>query len=74
MTRSMRDWPRWVLRIAAAAIAVVFVAAHGVMLYGMASRSALPLAALASGMVIMAVLKHLGVFGALVAALRRRFF
>jgi len=74
MTRALRDWHRWALRLAVAAIAVVFVAAHGAMLYGVSSGSALPFAALASGMVVMAVLKHLGPLGALWAALRRRLF
>jgi len=74
MTRAMKDWHRWAFRLAVAAVAVAFVAAHGVMLYGLASSSALPIAALASGMVIMAVLKHLGLIGALFAAIRRRFF
>jgi hypothetical protein len=74
MTRSIKDGHRWAFRLAVAAIAVSFVAAHGAMLYDAASRSALPFAALASGMVIMAVLKHLGLIGALFAALRRRFF
>lgn len=73
MMRAINDWHRWVLRFAVAAIAVAFVAAHGVMLYDLASGSALPFAALASGMVVLAVLKHLGVIGALWAALRRRF-
>jgi hypothetical protein len=57
-----------------AAIAVAFVAAHGVMLYGMGSGNALPIAAFASGMVVLAVLWHLGLFAALWAALRRHFF
>jgi hypothetical protein len=74
MTRSMKDWQRWAFRLALAAIAVAFVAAHGAVLYGVVSESAVPFAALASGMVIMAALKHLGLVGALWAALRRRFF
>lgn len=74
MTRSIRDWPRWALRLGVAIIAIAFVAAHGVVLYDLASGAALPVAAFASGMVVLAVLKHLGLFGALVAALRRRFF
>ena len=74
MTGSARDWHRWAFRLAVAALAAAFIAAHGMMLYNLASGTALPLAALASGMVIMAVLKHLGLFGALWAALRRRFF
>jgi len=47
---------------------------HGMMLYGVGSHSALPVAALASGMVALAVLKHLGLIGALLATIRRRFF
>ncbi len=74
MTPAIRHWRRWSLRLALAMGVVGLLATHGMMLYGMASRSALPVAALASGMAIMAVLKHLGLFGALLAALRRRFF
>lgn len=73
MTRAMKHRHGWALRLAVAAIAVAFVAAHGVMLYDLASGSALPIAALASGMVVLAVLKHLGLIGALWAALRRHF-
>jgi hypothetical protein len=73
MTRAVNDWHRWALRLAVAAIAVVFVAAHGALLYDMASGNALPVAAFASGMVVLAVVKHFGLFGALLAALRRRF-
>jgi hypothetical protein len=71
MTRATKDRHRWALRLAVAALAVVFVAAHAMMLY---SGAALPLAAFASGMVVLAVLWHLGIFAALCAALRRRFF
>ena len=74
MTRAIKDWHRWALRFAVAVIAVAFVAAHGAMLYGVASGSALPIAAFASGMVVLAVLKHLGLIGALWAAVRRRLF
>ena len=44
---------------------MAFVAAHGVMVYDLALGSAVPIAALASGMVILAVLKHLGLIGVL---------
>ena len=74
MTHSMRKWHHWALRLAVVVLVVAFVAAHGVMLYDLASGTALPLAAFASGMVVLAVLKHLGLLGALWAALQRRFF
>jgi hypothetical protein len=74
MTRSVKGWQRFALRLAVALIAVVFVTAHGAMLYRMATGSALPFAAVASGMMVLAALKHLGLFGALWAAFRRRFF
>lgn len=74
MTHSIKDWRRWPLRLVVITVALVFLAAHGAMLYGLASRAMLPAATLVSGMVILAVLKHLGVIGALVAAIRRRFF
>jgi hypothetical protein len=74
MTRSIRDWRRWALRLAIATGVAGFAAMHGMMLYDVASHSALPVAALASGMVALAVLKHLGLIGALLATIRRRFF
>lgn len=74
MTRAIKDWQRWALRLAIAAIAVTFVAAHAALIYDLASGNALPVAALASGMVVLAVLKHLGLIGALWTGLRRRFF
>jgi hypothetical protein len=74
MTLPLKDWRWWMLRLAAAMLALAFVAAHGAMLYGLASQAALPVATLASGMVILAVLKHLGLIGAVFAAIRRRFF
>lgn len=74
MTRAMKDWHRWVLRFVVAILAAGFVAAHGLVIYGAASGAALPLAGFASGMIVIAMLKHLGLLGALWAALRRRFF
>ena len=73
MTRAMKDW-RWVMRLSGVTLAVAFVAAHGMMLYDEASGAAVPFAALVSGMAVLAVLKHLGLFAALFAAIRRRFF
>jgi len=49
----------------------VLVAAHGVILYYAASHTALPFA-LASGVLLLVVVKHLGLFGPVFALVRRR--
>lgn len=70
----LNDWRRWLLRLGVVTTIVALLAAHGAMLYGVASHIAVPTATLVSGMVILVVLKHLGLLGALFAAIKRRFF
>lgn len=71
---AINDWRRWLLRLAVAGVAVAMLAAHGAMLYGVASHAAVPTAMVLSGMAVLVVLKHLGLLGALLAAIKRRFF
>jgi membrane protein YdbS with pleckstrin-like domain len=60
-------WPvhRWMLRAAVG----VLIAAHGTILYYVSSHATVSIAAAA---VILVVIKHLGLFGPLLAWFRRR--
>lgn len=71
---TIKDWRRWALRLAALTALAALLAAHGAMLYEVVSRAAIPTATLLSGMVVVIALKHLGLLGAFVAAIKRRFF
>ena len=53
------------------AIAVVLVAGHGVILYYFSSHLALS-SAVVAGVVVVAVIKHVGLLGSLYGLLRRR--
>lgn len=59
--------------VALAALALAMIIGHGVLLYRGASHSPAPLAALGIGMVALALLKHVGALGALLAIVKRRF-
>jgi len=66
---------RHLLRLALiAAVALAFLGGHAAMIDQVSSRALMPVAALASGVVVLAVLWHLGLLGALLALLRRRLF
>ena len=52
------------------AVAVIFVAAHGLAFYFL--RHLALSATVASGVIILIVLKHLGIFGSLYALIQRR--
>ena len=71
---AIKDWRRWLLRLGAVTGVVILITAHGAVIYGVVSQIALPTATLVSGMVVLVVLKHLGLLGALFAAIKRRFF
>jgi len=61
---------RWLVhRLILLAAVGVFVAAHGAILYYVSSHATVSIAAAA---VILVVIKHLGLFGPLLAWLRRR--
>lgn len=63
------------LRISAMTVlALSFLAGHALMLYDTPSNAAVPVAALASGVIILAVLKHLGLLGSLWTLIWRRLF
>jgi hypothetical protein len=53
------------------AIAVVLVAGHGVILYYFSSHLALS-SAVVAGVIVVAVIKHVGLLGSLYGLLRRR--
>ena len=53
------------------AIVVVLMAAHGVILYYFSSHLALS-SAVVAGVIVLAVIKHLGLLGSLYGLLRRR--
>jgi hypothetical protein len=50
---------------------VVLIAGHGIMLYYVSAHTALS-ATVVSGVIILVVIKHLGLFGPLYALFRRR--
>ena len=53
------------------AIAVVLMAGHGIILYYFSSHLALS-SAVVAGVIVLAVIKHLGLLGSLYGLLRRR--
>jgi len=53
------------------AIAAVLVAGHGIILYYFSSHLVMS-AAVVSGLIVVAVIKHLGLLGSLYGLLRRR--
>ena len=66
--RSLQLRRTWML----VAIAVFLVAGHGIILYYFSSHLALS-AAVASGVIVVVVIKHVGLLGSLYGRLRRRF-
>jgi len=53
-------------------LALAFIAGHAIALFNGSSLTILPMAALASAMIVLAVVKHLGLFGAFLAFVRKR--
>jgi len=65
----------WLLRVLVITVlALAFLAGHAIMLRDASSHMMLPNAALASVIIIFAVVIHLGLLGTLFALFRRRFF
>ena len=62
--------PRWRVSVVAA-LAVILIAGHGVILYYASSHVALS-AGLVSGVILLIVIKHLGLLGPAYALFRRR--
>lgn len=69
-TAEARKWPFLHLRVSALGL-LLLLAAHGAVLHRVFAHAALP-AAVAGGVIIVAVAMHAGLAGALSAALRPR--
>jgi hypothetical protein len=66
----MKPWGRWLVhRLIPLVAAGILIAAHGAILYYVSSHATVSIAVAA---VILVLIKHLGLFGPLLAWLRRR--